>query len=166
MRINVTGKAWFRYVLLGLMLVIAALACIQSENVNPGRDMEARIRAVGEEWQAGRDIEVVAELLNHSQRRIKLKHRSPLLQVQIYEDSGKPLIDLKPFDDKSIKHTLNPGEVYDPDSKGLQAGIRTVHLDKPGSYKLVATASFDVLNGDGTFKSYSISSRPTEIVLR
>ncbi|MBW7457824.1 hypothetical protein ACFOLF_16095 [Paenibacillus sepulcri] len=134
----------------------------QSGQAPKEEDFEVKVKIMDETLKINKNIEVVAELTNKSGHNIKLLHASPLIQVQIYDEQNKPLINALLTNDIGIMGTLKPGAVYNPDSSAFNGGKRLIKIDTPGNYKLVGTASFSVELSGGERKDFKLSSEPFE----
>ncbi|QNK57174.1 hypothetical protein [Paenibacillus sp. PAMC21692] len=148
-----------------LMLIITATACTKPEDkMFEETDFAAMVETVGTgTWKVNEDIEITTGLINLTNRSAAVYHASPLIHVQIYDERDQPRIEMHVTDDIGINGIAKPNETYNPDNEIYESGKRIIQIEQPGTYTLVATATFEVkLNGDRR-QSFRIVSEPFEI---
>jgi len=145
-----------------LLTVLFLAACTQLDTAPKAEDFTVRV--YGTMTDDG-EIEFIGELLNVTNRKITIQHASPLIQIQVYDELKKPLIDEFITLTIGMNGVLKPGEAYNPDTERYDGGKRTVKAEKSGTYTLVGTASFSVVSSDGKSELYTLESEPYEIAV-
>ncbi|WP_214626298.1 hypothetical protein [Paenibacillus agaridevorans] len=148
-----------------LMLIITATACTKPEDkMFEESDFAATVETVdARTWKTNEDIEITTGVINLTNRSAAVYHASPLIHVQIYDERDQPQIEMLVTDSIGINGIAKPNETYNPDKEIYESGKRIIQIEQPGTYTLVATATFDVkLNGDRK-QSFRIVSEPFEI---
>ncbi|HZG84085.1 hypothetical protein [Paenibacillus sp.] len=121
---------------------------------------ELRIWSPNAEFKAGEPFEVAAELIYRSDEAVTIMHASPLAHFQIYDSNDQPLIKTFVTDQVGFIVPLRPNEPYNP-------GKQTLKVDRPGTYRIVATASFRLRDADEQWREeLRIVSAPLEIVVK
>lgn len=151
-----------------LLFVVTLLlsGCVSGEG-GDSRGFALHVSALTEAPTAAQPIVVTAALTITSERAVQILHSSPLTQIQIYDENDRPIVKTFLTHDVGIVHMLKPNEPYDPDTANNVTGKRVIRVERPGTYRLVGTASFYIQTEEGELgEEQKVTSAPYEIVVR
>jgi len=134
-----------------IIMVISTFGCTNQKMMNFSVEVQL---SEDNQLSVSNLIKVKTFLVNNNDESVTISHRSPLIQLHIYNADDELVTDLSHWDDYGFSYTLNPGERYNP---GEPESIN--HLSVPGKYKLIAIARFIITDGNRN-EERSIQSKP------
>ncbi len=144
--------------------MLTLVACT-SDKLPDEKDFEVRVLTKMKTVSVNDEIEIISELINRSNKSFSIGHSDPLVTVQAFNESDKPVFEYLVRDNIGLSHKFKSNETYIPKEKWNVDEKRYIKLDKPGKYKLIGNASFIINQNDGNWKEYSLESEPYEILV-
>ncbi|CAM3531027.1 hypothetical protein [Marinicrinis lubricantis] len=118
------------------------------------------------ELHAGESFVAETSLVNLTDKTYEIHHGVPLIFIEIETDHWsdvEPKVNLV----LDVEATMNPHEVYDPDTENFINGRRTLMITSPGKYRLTASAHFNVYNPDKEkYEGVVLRSEPMEVEVK
>lgn len=146
-------------------LVIVLLAACTTDPMPNQTDFAVKLSTSQRAYRVAEPVDFTTELANISNRSFEIRHASPLITVQAYDEHQAAQVESILVDDIGLPHRMNARESYYPEQAWPNAP-RTLKFDEPGTYTLIGTATFYVEGKNGQRETYAIESEPYEIVVR